>query len=695
MAANKGRVQTAWQWRGAMLLAAAGLLVAAIVILDRLFPPPLTRFEDRSPLVLDRDGRLLRAFLSKDDKWRLAAAPGAVDARYLRLLKTYEDKRFDTHPGVDPLAGVRAFGQLIASGRVVSGASTLTMQAARLLEPGVSRGLGGKLRQVVRALQLEVRFTKDEILGVYLTLAPFGGNLEGVRAASLAYFGKEPAALTLGQAALLVALPQSPERQRPDRRPAEAKAARDKVLGRLLAAGAISRRSHDEARGEPMPDRRRAFPFHAPRLARDLLRRHGRDRTLTTMLERPLQRVLEDLAMREAARFDDGASLAVIVVENDSRAVRAYLGGHDFRARGGQMDLAAALRSPGSALKPFVYALAFDDLILHPASLIEDRRRAFGHYAPRNFDRSFQGTVSARMALQSSLNVPAVALLDKVGPNRLYTVLRRAGAALTLPGRAGDAHLPIALGGVGVTLRDLTMLYAGLAAHGRAAPLRFLDGDPPEDGHPITGAAAAWYVADILRGAPLPDGWGQARNIVRDRAIAFKTGTSAGFQDAWAMGFSPRFTVGVWVGRADGTARPGRIGRNAAAPLMLQVFSLLPKEPGGAGPVPIGVIRATSPEDLPPALRRFGIEGRGPGAPDPLRVLYPPSGATVLFPRDGILTFSAEGGRAPLRWIVNGRVLPAGEGGLKDWAVDGAGFVELSVLDRDGRNARSTFRIRR
>ncbi len=689
-------------------LACAGVLALGLAAADTVLPPPLERYTDRSPMVLARGGEVLRAFLSRDDKWRLGATVAMVDGRYLEALRLYEDRRFYSHPGVDPIAAARAAGQLLASGRVVSGASTLTMQAARLLEPGPlglgQRGVGTKLRQMARAFQLERRYSKDEILAIYLTLAPFGGNLEGVRAASLAYFGKEPTHLTWSEAALLVALPQSPERQRPDRHGTRARAGRDKVLRRLHGAGAIGARDLAEALAEPVPERRRSFPFHAPRLARDLARAQARRKpgaeVIRTELDAQIQTGLEDLVRRHARTLDDGASLAVVMVDNRTLSVRGYLGGSDFGGPAGQLDLALAVRSPGSALKPFIYALAFEDVVLHPMSLIEDRRAAFGRYAPRNFDRAFQGTVTVRSALQRSLNVPAVAVLDTVGPHRFYTALRKVGARVALPGAMAQASLPLALGGAGITLRDLTMLYAGLARGGRVAPLRLRTDARQVEGTVFVGPAAAWYVTDILKGVALPDGWGQARNIVRDRYIAFKTGTSAGFQDAWAVGFTHDYTVGVWTGRADGTARPGRIGRNAAAPLMLMAFGLLPPERGEEAPRPEGVIAVRTVKDLPPALRSFAVEDRPGGfeTTDPLRILYPPDGATVLYRGEGRpLTFSAEGGQAPLRWIVNGSVLPQGPGSghLADWMADGAGFVDVSVLDASGASARSSFRITR
>ncbi len=691
---RKGR---AWQWlAGAGFALVVGL--AGAWCADRLLPPDLTRFEDRSTVVLDAEGGLLRAFLAEDGIWRLEAAPGAVNARFLALLKTYEDKRFDRHWGVDPLAVGRATGQWIGHGEVVSGASTLTMQAARLLEPR-PRGVGAKLIQMLRAVQLEWRYSKHEILRIYLTLAPYGGNLEGVRAASLAYFGKEPEALTIGEAALLVALPQSPERLRPDRHPQAAAAGRAKVLRRLRDAGVITAQEFSEAMAEPIPDRRQAFPFHAPRLARRLAAQAPPGAMISTPIDRTLQREIEAFATRHAQGFADPASVAIMVVENATRQVIGYLGGDDFWGPAGHVDLARAVRSPGSTLKPFIYGLALDDLAIHPETLIEDRPMRFGAYAPRNFDRGFQGTVTIRTALQQSLNVPAVAVLDHVGPDRFVASLRQAGVRLSLPADAGGASLPVALGGAGVTLSDLTMLFAGLANGGRVEPLVFTSGTERARARRLFGEAAAWYVTDMLRGAPLPDGWGRARNIVRDRQIAFKTGTSYGFRDAWTLGSSPRYTVGVWVGRADATARPGHFGRNDAAPVMLKVFSLLPAEPPEMAPPPETVLTVRGQKELPPGLRRFAATERDamdPAATPPPRLAYPPHGARVRLPADNApLPLRAEAGTGRLTWVVNGAVLAGdtGDGRLAHWRPDGEGFVTVSVIDQEGRSARAVFRI--
>jgi penicillin-binding protein 1C len=664
---------------------------------DALWPPDLSRYRQHSAVVTDRDHRILRAFTTHDGKWRLAARPGDVDARYVTLLRAYEDKRFDDHWGVDPLALARAAAQWARTGRIVSGGSTLTMQVARLLAPPRPRGLVTKLSQIVRALQLERRYAKSDILAMYLTLAPFGGNLEGARAASLAYFGKEPAALTLGQAALLVALPQAPERLRPDRHPAAARAGRDKVLARLAADGAITPQQAADARAEPVPDRRLPFPLEAPHLAQHLVAL-APGREIQTGIDGDLQRAVASLARGEARWFADDANIAAILVENSSRRIVAYLGGVDFFGRrAGQVDLARRARSPGSALKPFIYGMAFDDGAINPASLIDDSPTRFGDYAPKDFDRDYRGTVTVRQALSESLNVPAVALLERVGPLRFVADLKDAGARLATQRLVGAPSLPVALGGVGISLTDLTMLYVALADGGEAAPL--IDVAAPEAArHRIMSETAAWYVGDILAGSSRPDGWGEGIGLTATRGIAFKTGTSYGFRDAWAVGFSRAYTVGVWVGRADGSPRPGHYGRNTATPMMLKLFGLLPAETPGWRAPPADALIVNGSEALPPMLRHFTrqAESDGPQREAPQRILFPADGMLIETARsDPDIVLKAQGGRGNLYWIVNGRPLGSARFGADMfWRPEGDGFARIAVIDRDGNRAAVRVRVK-
>ena len=668
--------------RGMVLLCGALIGAAGLVLaLDRMLPPDLGRYETRSTVALDADGGLLRAFAAPGGAWRIATAPGDVDPLYLAMLKTMEDRRFDSHPGIDPLAALRAAMQAATQGRIVSGASTLTMQTARLLTPK-PRTWPAKIAESARALQLTARLGREGVLGLYLTLAPFGGALEGVEAASLAWFGKPPNHLSPAEAALLVALPQAPERLRPDRHPEAARAARDRVLDRAATAGLIAPDIARAAKTEAVPTQQAAMPLHAPHLAERLAAAVPPGTEIRTRIDGGAQLALERLGSAWSQRFETGVDLAVVVLANRDRRLIAHLGSADWRSR--QLDLSRVLRSPGSTLKPFIYALAFDDLSLHPATIIDDAPRRFGAWLPRNFDRDSHGAVTARDALQRSLNLPAVQVLDRVGPARFALLLRNAGARLAFPDDT-PPDLPLALGGVGMRLIDLATLMAALADGGRVLPPSILSREEPAHPATLVGPAAARAALDILAGSPLPPGIAQGRNIAR--RVAFKTGTSYGFRDAWTIGASSDYTVAVWVGRPDGAPRPGALGITAAAPLMFRVFDLRPPDRESPPPVPDHALVQASP---PAGLVCFDPpeDGRRTRA-TPLRVLFPPNNTLIESLSEGV-GLSADGGRPPYRWIANGQPLAADS---RFWQPDGEGFARLAVTDAEGRRAAVTIQV--
>jgi len=569
------------------------------------------------------------------------------------------------------------------------------MQAVRLLEPH-PRSLAGKLGEMAKALALEQVISKDQVLSLYLTLAPFGGNLEGVRAASLAYFGKEPTRLSMAEAALLVAIPRSPERLRPDRHPDAARTARDRVLERATEAGIISPAALAEARMQTLPPARLAMPFHAPHLARELHDQRPAERLHRTTIDPLLQRQAETLLKREATGLDPEASLAAVVVANRDRRVLAYVGNADFAsaARRGTLDMARAVRSPGSALKPFIYAMGFDRLIIHPETVLEDRARHFGDYAPSDFDGRFEGNVTARQALQYSLNLPAVAVLDRLGPARFTAALAAAGIRLRLPGPAAEPGLAVALGGDGITLAELVQLYAALSNDGKVAPLRYREDDPVLAGSAIFGPLATWYVNDILAEAPPPAG-GLPAETRRARRLAFKTGTSYGYRDFWAIGYDPEVTIGVWAGRPDGTPMPGHSGRLTTAPVVFKIADLLePPRLRNPAPVPPGVL-LVGRNDLPPRLRRLDTGAQPISQTSSPMIVYPPDGALIEW-RGEDVPLEAIGGKKPLRWLVDGRPLtPAPPRQRVCWQPEGIGFVQLTVIDATGRSAHSKVRLSR
>ena len=556
-----------------VLWSTCGLLlaVALLWLADRLWPLPLPK-DDLARVVLAEDGTPLWRFADANGVWRYPVQTDEVSPYYLEALLTYEDRWFYQHPGVNPLALGRAAWQNLSGGRVLSGGSTLSMQVARLLDPH-ERTLPGKLRQLWRTAQLEWHLSKSEILNLYLNRAPFGGTLQGVAAASWAYLGKSPQQLTRSEAALLAVLPQAPSRLRPDRHPERAQVARDKVLRRLAEYQVWPQGTVDEALEEPLLLAPRLEPSLAPLLARRLNRPHSPPLIRTT-LDANLQRRLEDLLLGWRARLPEHTSAAILVVETDTMAVRAYLGSVDINdaRRFGHVDMISALRSPGSTLKPFLYGMAMDAGLIHSESLLQDVPRRYGDYRPGNFSMGFSGPVSASSALALSLNLPAVQLLEAYGPKRFAADLRNGGVPLSLPALA-EPNLALILGGAGSRLEDLVSGYSALARGGKSANLRLQPQDELVERRMLS-PGSAWIIRRILSGQARPDRDPTAE-LVQRPSLAWKTGTSYGFRDALAIGVGPRYLIGVWIGRPDGTPVPGQFGLASAAPLMLQVHDVL------------------------------------------------------------------------------------------------------------------------
>ncbi|NWD80717.1 peptidoglycan glycosyltransferase PbpC [Pseudomonas reactans] len=572
-------------------LAGLLLVVALLWLADRIWPLPLPK-DDLARVVLAEDGTPLWRFADANGVWRYPVQTSEVSPYYLDALLTYEDRWFYQHPGVNPLALARATWQNLTGARVVSGGSTLSMQVARLLDPH-SRTFHGKLRQLWRTAQLEWHLSKAEILNLYLNRAPFGGTLQGVAAASWAYLGKSPAQLTHAEAALLAVLPQAPSRLRPDRHPQRAQQARDKVLRRLAEFQVWPQSAVDEALEEPLLLAPRLEPSLAPLLARRL-NRPDSPPLIRTTLDATLQRRLEDLLLGWRARLPEHTSAAILVVEEESMAVRAYLGSVDINdaKRFGHVDMISALRSPGSTLKPFLYGMALDDGLIHSESLLQDVPRRYGDYRPGNFSMGFTGAVPASTALSSSLNLPAVQLLEAYGPKRFAAQMRIGGVPLALPALA-EPNLALILGGAGSRLEDLVSGYSAFARDGRSATIRLQPDDTLRE-RPLLSPGSAWIVRRILSGQARPDRDPRAE-LVQRPVLAWKTGTSYGFRDAWAIGVGPRYLIGVWIGRPDGTPVPGQFGLASAAPLMLQVHDVLTNRDSQRGisapvkPVPANV----------------------------------------------------------------------------------------------------------
>ena len=669
--------------------ALCAIVAAEVLVLggDALFPPDLTRAHRSSPVALDHRGVWLRALPVEAGRWRIRADLTRTDPAFLRRVVTVEDGRFYWHLGVDPISLARASGAALVTGHIRSGASTLTMQTARLLEPH-RHNFAGKLFEMVRAVQLEARFSKPRLLAMYLTLAPYGGNLEGVRAASLAYFGHEPESLTNGEQALLIALPQAPEARRPDRRRETARAARGQVLAKLVRAGQLSQASAQETQAEPLPGRS-PFPALAWQVGGQLARAAPPDQaSVITTLDAPLQRRLEAMAAQTAQAQGPAATVAILVVEIRGRAVRAAVGSAGLDRPGGWIDMTQALRSPGSALKPFIYAFAFDDGVAAPDTVIQDSARRFADYQPENFDRVFHGQVTAREALNYSLNMPAVATLDKIGAAAFLARIEASGVKLVRP-KSGviDPGLSLALGGEGITLRDLALLYAALGDEGLAKPLAYTEADAAQRaraaGLRMIRPENARQILDILRETPTPKGRAPSALTKGGPRMAFKTGTSYGFRDAVAAGVVGGYAVVVWTGRADGGARGGLTGRDAALPLLFDAADAIN--------APASTAHVIAPKAAPTALANLAPQSDGP------QLIFPPDGAAVsveaVGPSSRGLAMAATGDG--LSWYVDGAPLTADPAsGRVLWRPAAPGFYRVVVIDAAGHRVAAKVRIR-
>lgn len=692
----------------ASLIAVSGLAAAAFLMHKaeaEIGPLSLTDAEKLSVTVVDRDERLLRAFTTSDGRWRLPIEPDDVDQRYLKMLFAFEDRRFYQHHGVDGYSVARAALQAARHGRLVSGASTLTMQVARLVDGKHERTGPGKLRQMARAWQLEKALSKQQILRIYLRLAPFGGNIEGVRAASLAYFGKEPRRLSIAEAALLVALPQSPEARRPDRNPKAAGRARDRVLAVAVSQGVISKAEAEKARGERIPLDRAEFPKLAPHLAETEVAANPGKAIHKLTIDRTLQASLEQLAAKQTAMLGDKLSSAILVADHTTGEILAYVGSAGYLAsdRQGAIDMANAIRSPGSTLKPFIYGLAFEGGLAHPETMIDDRPVRFGNYAPKNFDEDYHGTISIREALAKSLNIPAVRVLARVGPGKLVGRFRRAGVEARFPDKS-EPTLAMALGGTGLSLRDLAQLYSALPRRGESISLTHRYGEririlaqtkvrPLVTAHRLLSPLAAYYVSDILKDAPPPAD-------AKGGRFAYKTGTSYGYRDAWAIGYDGRHVVAVWVGRPDGSSVPGMMGRTAAAPILFDAFARISERRVPLPTAPSGAIEVANAE-LPPPLKRWRDPGEdvpnGPYLEQPLAISFPPDRSEIEradLDSDGMV-LKADGGALPFTWLVDGAPIVSDPHAREvTWQPASPGFAKLTVIDANGRVDRAAIRVK-
>ena len=559
-----------WLKRCVVMLFSLLLLCSSLWLADKFWPLPLQDVQVARTVVAE-DGTPLWRFADNQGIWRYPVTRDQVSPYYLDALINYEDRWFYQHKGINPFSMMRALWQNITNGRIISGGSTLSMQVARLIEPH-DRTYTGKLKQLWRTFQLEWYLSKDEILTLYLNRAPFGGTLEGIGAASWSYLGKPPSELTRSEAALLAVLPQAPSRLRPDRYPEQAKAARDKVLHRLAEYAIWPQETVNEILQEHVYFASRSTPQLAPLLARRLANQYKDHTLIQSTIDVSLQRRLEQMALTYKNRLPAKNSLAILVVDHQTMAVKGYIGSADFLddSRFGHVDMISAIRSPGSTLKPFMYAMALDDGMIHSESLLMDIPRHFGDYRPGNFNSDFNGPVSVSEALTKSLNLPVVQLIEHYGPKRFTANLRNSGVVLHFP-PASEPNLALILGGTGIRMDQLLSGYSAFARRGNVAQLRFTPDDKLIERR-LVSHGAAWITRRLMAGETRPVADNMLSSVV---PLAWKTGTSYGYRDAWAVGLNARYLIGVWVGRPDSTPVVGQFGFATAIPILYQVDNLL------------------------------------------------------------------------------------------------------------------------
>ena len=561
-----------WQW------AAFSLLLIAILYFA--IPPASPLFsDDYSTVVVAKDGELLHAFINGNEQWHFPPDTVAIPDKLKRAVITFEDESFYRHWGISIKAVARAFSQNVKSGRVVSGASTIPMQVARMSNPK-ERTYLNKIREMVFALKLSLHFSKDELLSMYLNHAPYGGNVIGYRTASLKFFGKEAHHLTWSEAATLAVLPNAPGLIYPNKTSKQLEEKRNKLLEKLLQKGVLDDDLYELAKLEPIPNEFLAFPSAAPHLARRLKGSYPNVKTIATTVDYSVQERCNQLAMRYAQKyFPYGIyNLSILVTDTKTGKVLAYVGSPDFFdfKHAGQVDGVRAPRSSGSVLKPFLYALSMDEGLITPESLIRDLPTYFEGFSPKNASREYLGVAKAKDALIQSLNIPAVRLLNSYGVFQFYAFLKEAGVT-TLHRSADDYGLPLILGGAEVNLWEMVSLYRGLANEGVFTDNVLIDDEIPNGSAQLISPGACYLTLEIMKDLKRPGSEYYWERFHSARPFAWKTGTSYGHKDAWAIGLNPRFTIGVWVGNFDGESNKNLSGATSAGPILFDILQSIDK----------------------------------------------------------------------------------------------------------------------
>jgi len=543
------------------------------------FPLPSERLSRQSSyFIYGRDSRLLNCFASQDQYWRLPVKLDSISPLLVRTVINTEDRWFWYHPGVNPVSLLTAMADNLKNRSIVRGGSTITMQIARMMEPK-PRNIGGKLVEIFRALQLEMHYSKNELLEIYFNLVPYGGNIEGVGAAAYFYFGKTPYELTCSEAAILAGIPSSPNNFRPDLNPEKCRSRRDRILRQLHRQDIIDKETLSGALKEEIPVERKERPDHAPHFCQSIMSELSSNLwtgVIRSTIRMDLQALCERLARSYASVLKDKDinNLSIVVIDNHSSELLAMVGSPDFndRKHQGQINGAFAPRSPGSALKPFAYALGFERGLITPASILDDIPVSYSGYSPENYDEEYNGIATVSEALIRSLNVPAVNLTANLGIRDFYEFLQ-AGGISTLDRKYYQYGLPLVLGACEVTLADLANLYSALGRKGIYKPLKMLAGSDDNKPYDLLSEEACYLVTEILSELQRPSlqaSWEFTRDLP---TVAWKTGTSYGRRDAWAIGYNPQFTVAVWAGNFSGEGSPWLVGAESAAPLMFAVFN--------------------------------------------------------------------------------------------------------------------------
>ncbi|MGD2035107.1 MAG: penicillin-binding protein 1C, partial [Bacteroidales bacterium] len=546
-----------------------------ILLLSAIFPPHINT--EYSKIILSRDTTLLHAFLTTDDKWRMYTRLDEITPELKSAIVFKEDKYFYYHPGINPVSIVRAALNNLKSRKRTSGASTITMQVARLLEPK-ERTYKNKLKEIFRATQLEISFTKDEILQMYLNLVPFGSNIEGVKSASVIYFGKMPNHLSIGEIAALSIIPNRPVSLQLGDNNEYIYRERNKWLNRYKKAGLFDDKYIEDARREPLMASRREIVRMAPHLSYRLKSELPGSSIIYSSIEPEIQLKAEKIVKNYVQRFyfQNIKNATAIIIDNTTREVLAYVGSADFENNedGGQVDGIRAVRSPGSTLKPLLYAVAFDKGIVTPKTVITDVPVNFSGYEPENYDEQFHGNITIENALASSLNVPAVKILAEISPPTVIGKLIEANFH-TIKQQKDDLGLSLILGGCGVELEELSALYSALANQGIYKNLKYRNDQINDKGKTIVSKEAAFMITEILTQLKRPDYPVDWDNTMNTPKIAWKTGTSYGRRDAWSIGYNKNYTVGVWMGNFSGEGVPELNGADKATPLLFQLFNAI------------------------------------------------------------------------------------------------------------------------